>query len=53
MIGATVAMVAAAALFVLFGVLRLADRGGCDGRCAGCGLECDNGIDAGIDGRTS
>jgi hypothetical protein len=49
MIGATVAMAAAAALFVLFGVLRLADRRRCEGSCAGCGVECDNRID----GRTS
>jgi hypothetical protein len=41
MIEATVAIVVMAGLFVLFGTLRLADRRGCDGGCAGCGNACD------------
>lgn len=47
MIGATVAIVAVAALFVVFGVLKLADGKGCDGHCAGCIGECDNKIEGG------
>lgn len=42
MIGATVAMAAMAGLFVVFGMLGLADRGTCDGHCGGCADECDN-----------
>lgn len=42
MIGATVAVVVMAGLFVLFGALRLADRSGCDGGCGGCTNECEH-----------
>ena len=42
MIESTVAIVVVAVLFVVFGVLRLADRGPCDGGCSGCGLECEH-----------
>jgi len=41
MIEVTVAIVAMAGLFVLFGALRLADRRGCDGTCSGCTSACE------------
>jgi hypothetical protein len=40
MIATTVAVVATACLFIVFGVLGLAGGRGCDGSCAGCGREC-------------
>lgn len=46
MIEATVAMVAMAGLFILFGILASADgghdEGGCGGSCGACGNECEN-----------
>jgi hypothetical protein len=48
MIQATVAIVAMAGLFVLFGTLRLADRGECGGGCAGCTRECEHHVEGGV-----
>lgn len=42
MIGATVAMVAMAGLFVVFGVFALGDTdGACDGTCGTCTMDCE------------
>jgi hypothetical protein len=45
MIGATVAMAVMAGLFIVFGMLGLADRGSCGGACGGCACERDNDIE--------
>ena len=42
MIGATVAMVAMAGLFVVFGVFALGDTDrACDGACGTCTMDCE------------
>jgi electron transport complex protein RnfA len=41
MIGATIAMASMAVLFVVFGVLRLADGRGCEGHCGTCTHDCE------------
>ena len=46
MIGATVAMVAMAGLFVVFGVFALADtEKGCDGACGTCEIDCESDLE--------
>jgi hypothetical protein len=42
MIGATVAMAAVAAMFVVFGLFALADGKRCDGACGTCTKDCEN-----------
>ena len=48
MIGASVAMVAMAGLFVVFGLFALGDKeGGCDGGCGTCTLDCESELEGG------
>jgi hypothetical protein len=48
MIGATVAMAAMAALFLVFGVFALADGKGCDGGCGTCTKDCENELEGNV-----
>jgi len=48
MIGATVAMAAMAALFVVFGLFALADGKRCDGACGTCTKDCENELEGNV-----
>jgi hypothetical protein len=48
MIQSIIAVLGMALLFVLFGALRLADRRGCDGGCAGCSHTCEHHVKGGM-----
>ncbi len=48
MIQSIVAVLGMAALFAIFGALRLADRRHCDGGCAGCNHTCEHHAGGGI-----
>ena len=48
MMEALVGMVVMAGLFAVFGALRIADRKGCGGGCAGCSHDCEHHVEGGV-----